>query len=355
MTIAKSLLHQMTLEYPTEFWNDGCEVNSLRNAIEHGATGATSNPVIVLEAIKTDEPRWFDTIVKLCKTHPTEGEHQIAWRLVAQAACDGADLLRPVFDKSQGKHGRLCVQVNPRFYRNSNDMISHALELSALRPNMAIKIPAVAAGIAAIEELTAQGVVINATVLFTLSQALTVAQAIERGLEKAQIRGIDISAVTPWVTIMVGRLDDHLRDIVKERDIKIDPENIRQASTAVMRKAYRLFQKRGYKTTLLSAAMRSYHHWSEFVGGNLVITIPPAWQNKFNNSGITLRSRIDDFVDDRVIDELSNKLPDFVCAYEEKGLSSEQFVSFGASRKTLHQFLDGYDQLLLFVRQIMLR
>lgn len=351
---AKSLLHQMTLETPTEFWNDSCELTSLKTAIEHGATGATSNPVIVLQAIQAERERWLKAVQALVTAFPTETEEQIAWRIVEQAAVEGADLLLPVFDRYQGRRGRMSVQVNPRFFPSPEQMIDHATRLFRLRDNIAIKIPAVASGLHAIETLTARGVVINATVLFTLPQALAVAEAMERGLDRAQKAGLDTSRITPWVTIMVGRLDDHLRDLAKERNIPIDPEHIRHASTAVMRKAYKLFQQRGYRSKLLAAAMRSHHHWSEFIGGELVVTIPPNWQSVFNQSGVAVKSRIHDDVDPQIIDALSTQFDDFLRAYDEKGLSQAGFVTYGATRKTLRQFLGGYDELLKFVREAML-
>ena len=96
--------------------------------------------------------------------------------------------------------------------------------------------------------------------------------------------------------------------------------------------------------------MRSHHHWSDFIGGKMVITIPPSWQEKFNASGVEVRSRIADPVDPAVVDELLAKFPDFGRAYEVDGMKPAEFASFGASRKTLLQFLAGYDRLLRFVR-----
>jgi len=348
-----NLLHQMTLEQPTQFWSDSCEVTSLARAIEWGATGATSNPVIVLEAIEADRPRWLEVTQKLIALHPTDTEEQLAWRLVAQAAIESAELLLPLFVASKGRRGRLCVQVNPRNWTDPQAMIAQGKSLAELGENIAIKVPAVKAGIEAIEELTAAGVVINATVLFTLPQALAVAEALERGLKRAEAAGLDAAAMTPWVTIMVGRIDDYLRDVAQTESLSIDAALIRHASTAIVRKAYRLFKSRGYRSTLLAAAMRSHHHWSEFIGGDLVVTIPPSWQERFNSSGVDVKSRIDDEVDQEIISTL-RALPQFVAAYEEDGLSVDEFAHFGASKKTLHQFLEGYDKLLCFVREQML-
>ena len=72
-----SLLKQMTDETPTQFWSDSCEVTSLRKAVANGATGATSNPVIVLEAIAADPARWQEVARGLCADLPTGTEEDV--------------------------------------------------------------------------------------------------------------------------------------------------------------------------------------------------------------------------------------------------------------------------------------
>ena len=152
-------------------------------------------------------------------------------------------------------------------------MVAQAEHFFSLRPNMAVKLPAVGAGIWAIEETIARGIPVNATVLFTLPQAVVVAEAMERGRARAKDAGRP--EVPSWVTLMVGRLDDHLRDVAQAESLRVEPEVIRQASTAVVRKAYGIFRERGYRSTLLAAAMRSHHHWSEFIGASMVVTSRP--------------------------------------------------------------------------------
>ncbi len=349
-----SLLREMTERFPTEFWNDACDLPSLRRAVALGATGATTNPVIVLAAIKEDEAGYRRLTTELWREDPEATEAELAWRLVEHAARAGAEVLAPVFTQSGGRRGRLSAQVDPTLYPNAARMVAHGEHLARLGPNIAIKVPAVPAGISAIEELTARGVVTNATVCFTLPQALAVAEAVERGVRRAAAAGLGGPQLTPYCTIMVGRLDDHLRDQVRAQAIDLELDKVRFASTATFRKAYRLFKTRGYRATLLAAAMRSHHHWSDFIGGEVVITIPPNWQPKFDASGVELRARIDEPVAQPIIEELLAKLPDFRRAYAEDGLGADEFLTYGATVKTLHQFLAGYQELLAFVRAVML-
>jgi transaldolase len=343
----------MTEETPTELWNDGCEPRSLERALARGATGATTNPVLVRTAIEADRERWTAVTRALLRDHPHEDETEIAWRLVVLAAQEGAAMLLPVFEKHRGTRGRISIQTSPVHHRSRARLVEQASFFAAIAPNVAVKVPATAAGIEAIEELTAHGVVINATVSFSVSQALAAAEAVERGLARLD-RKVDRERVTPWITIMAGRIDDHLREVARRANAPVDVEHVRHASTAIVRRTYRLFRARGYTSKLLVAAMRSHHHWSEFVGGELVITIPPEWQDTFDASGVEPRQRIDDPVDPAILRELDAGLPDFRRAYDEAGMSPAEFDAFGATVKTLRQFLGATDDLVHHVRDAML-
>src|SRR4029077_144499 len=168
--------------------------------------------------------------------------------------------------------------------------------------NMIVKIPVTRAGITAIEEATYRGISINATVCFTLPQCVAVAEAVERGLQRREREGKDISTMGPVCTIMVGRLDDWLKVLTERENMTIDPVYLEWAGVAVFKKTYQLFRARGYRIRLLSAAFRNHMHWSEFIGGEVVISPPYSWQVRFNASDIEVRPRIDHPVEARIVD-----------------------------------------------------
>jgi len=153
---------------------------------------------------------------------------------------------------------------------------------------------------------------------------------------------------------MVGRLDDWLKVIMEKENIAIDPGYLEWAGVAVLKKAYRIFQEKGYRIRLLSAAFRNHMHWSEFIGGDMVISPPHSWQVRFNASDIEVRSRIDDPVRAEIVDELSRKFADFRRAYAENGLSIEEFDSFAPTRRTLRQFITACHDLDAVVRDILI-
>jgi transaldolase len=350
----KSPLHEMTQRTPTCLWNDSASIQELSYSIEHGAVGATCNPVIVLGVLKKEMASWKDRLNELIQATPPATEGKISWQLVREISAKAAALLKPIFDSHHGRNGRLSIQTDPRLYRDSEAIVSQAEEFSQLAPNMIVKIPATRAGIPAIEEATYRGVSINATVSFTLPQCIAVAEAVERGLTRRQRQGKDIDSMGPVCTIMVGRLDDWLKVVAEKENITIDPGYLEWAGVAVFKKTYRLFQQRGYRIRLLSAAFRNHMHWSELIGGDVVISPPYAWQVRFNASDVPVRNRIDDPVRDAIVEELSRKFADFRRASIEGGLSLDEFDSFAPTRRTLRQFIAACHDLEGLVREAML-
>lgn len=350
----KSPLYQMTQTTPTCLWNDSASVRELTYSMEHGAVGATCNPVIVLDILKKEMPLWKDRIRGLVQEMPTATEGQITWKLVEEISAKGAELLKPVFDQHKGKNGRLSIQTDPRFYRDPKAIVEQALHFSGLAPNMIVKIPVTEAGVLAIEEATFRGVSINATVCFTLPQCIAVAEAVERGLKRREKAGQDISTMGPVCTIMVGRMDDWLKVVADKQGIIVDPGFPEWAGVAVFKKTYRIFRERGYRIRLLSAAFRNHMHWSEFIGGDVVISPPYSWQLRYNASDIEVTSRIDKPVDSGIVDELLKKFEDFRRAYSEDGLSTGQFDTFGPTVRTLRQFVVACHDLDAQIREFML-
>ena len=348
----KSPLHQMTQTTPTCLWNDSAAEADLTYSLEHGAVGATCNPVIVLDVLKREMPVWKPRILALARDLPNATEGEIAWRLVEEISATRAAMLRPVFERHKGKNGRLSIQTDPRRYRDPRALVEQAMRFDQLAPNMIVKLPATRAGIEAIEEVTSRGVSINATVSFSLPQAVAVGEAVERGLRRREKQGQDISTMGPVCTIMVGRLDDWLKVVAEKRDITLEPGHLEWAGVAVFKKTYALYRERGYRLRLLSAAFRNHMHWSEFIGGDVVISPPCKWQMRYNASDVAVEPRIDRPVDPRIVDELLRKFPDFGRAYSEDGLSVEEFDSFPPTRRTLRQFIEACHQLEVQVRNL---
>ncbi len=189
----KSPLHEMASTMPTDFWNDSCSISEMEFAIEHGGVGATTNPVIVGEVLKKEMNNYKGRIVELISEMPQATEDEIAWKLNEEMAAAGAKLLYPIYESSKGKKGRISIQTNTKYFKDPKLLIDQAVHFGTLAPNIQVKMPTTKAGIEAFEEVTYQGISINATVSFTVPQALAVAEAVERGLKRREAEGKDIS------------------------------------------------------------------------------------------------------------------------------------------------------------------
>jgi transaldolase len=352
----KNVLHEMTATTQSVLWNDSCSVKELSSSIDNnGAVGATCNPVIVLDVLKKEWETWKPRIAALVTEMPNASEDDIAWRLTEEMSIKAAALLKPVFDREKGRNGRLSIQTNPKYWRDPKRLIEQAVHFNGLAPNIIVKIPATKAGIEAIEEVTALGISINATVSFTLPQVLAVAEAVERGLKRREKTGKDISTMGPVCTIMVGRLDDWMKTVADKQNISVDPGVFEWAGVAVMKKAYAIYRERGYRVRLLSAAMRNHMHWSEFIGGDVVISPPYKWQERYITSGVTVQDRISTPVRADILAALEGKFEEFRKAYNEGGLTPEQFDTYGATRRTLRQFCKATEDMAGMVRDVLIQ
>jgi len=349
-----SPLHKMVCTTPTDFWNDSCDEEELKYAISHGAVGATTNPSIVYEVLKKNFASWKSRIQKMLEESPTATEVEITWQVIEALATNGAKLLLPIFEREKGKKGRLSIQTNPQFYRNAEAIVDQAVHFASLAPNMQVKIPVTKAGILAIEEATFRGVSINATVCFTVPQAIAVGEAVERGLRRREAAGLDIETMSPVCTIMMGRLDDFLKVVEKRDKICSTPADTDWAGIACLKKAYSIYKERGYRVRLLGAAYRHHLHWTELIGGPIILTMPYSWQKLFNSSDLEVVPRFDEPVPEEILGRLLRRFVDFRKAYEEDGLKIEEFDSYGATVRTLRTFLESYHQLIAAIRDVML-
>jgi transaldolase len=141
---------------------------------------------------------------------------------------------------------------------------------------------------------------------------------------------------------------------MNKEGVLIDPGYLEWAGVAAFKNAYKIFKERGYKTRLLAAAYRNHMQWSEFIGGDVSMTIPHKWIKRFANSDIEVVDRMQNPVDPKIISELKNKFPEFVRGYEPDGMKPSEFDSYGATARTLLGFIKGYEEMLGMIRNFMI-
>ncbi|KUL45485.1 transaldolase [Streptomyces regalis] len=186
------------------------ESGNLAELIAHkNVVGVTTNPSIFQAAIGSGEG-YEEQLADLAVRGVTVDE---AVRMMTTADVRAAaDVLRPVYDATDGRDGRVSIEVDPRLAHNTAATIAEARQLAWLvdRPNVMIKIPATKAGLPAITEVIAQGISVNVTLIFSLERYREVMDAYLAGLEKAAANGHDLSAIHSVASFFVSRVDSEI-------------------------------------------------------------------------------------------------------------------------------------------------
>lgn len=329
-------------ETTTYWWNDSADMGSMDEAIANGATGVTTNPLLVKRSLY-GAPDFWRPYLESAKG--LKGDAKVE-EIIRCITVEIAKKFLPIFEETGGVQGFVCAQVNPNKQGDTDAMVEMGLRLAAWAPNIAVKVPATAAGIRAIEELAAAGVTTVGTVSFSVPQAVEIAAAQQRGLERCRAAGK--KAGQAFSVIMVGRLDDYLRDVIHDMQADIAESDIIEAGTAAIKKAYAICRERGYESKLMPAGMRGAYHATALAGADMSFSLAAGIQDALAKETEQIEN-IDKAVADDVIARLRT-VPEFVRAFDVDAMSSSEFLAFGASQRTLSQFVEaGWGPIAEFV------
>ncbi len=337
----ESYLQWLVNNTKTRWWNDSGDSQELTAALEHGATGVTTNPVLTNRALCGDRDYWAAQVQDvLSKKLPAKQQVEELIRIVAVSA---AMRYKAAYDSTNGKEGYVCAQVNPALAGDRDAMLDMAQRFHAFAPNIAVKLPVTAAGLDVLEECTTQGITVTATVSFCVPQVVQIAERYRRGIRRAKDDGVEPGKC--FAVIMIGRLDDYLRDVAQDTRANVRESDIQQAGLAATKHAYTIYQERGYEAVLLIAALRGIYHMTELAGADLIMSIHPKYQAIFFSQEMPREERIERAIPADVIERLM-KLPEFVRSYEPDGMAPEEFLTYGATQRTLSQFSElGWNPL----------
>ena len=217
------------------------ESGALAKLIEQGVSGITSNPTIFEKAIGGSHD---------CDDAISRGVQaglsleRIYDQLTLDDIARGADLLRPVYDRTDGADGYISIEVPPTLARDTERTVAEARRLfsTLARPNVMIKVPATPQGIPAIEQLISEGINVNVTLIFSLTAYDQVISAFLNGLDQRAKRGDPVDHIDSVASFFVSRLDTLVDKAIAERGL--DPSLAGKAATANAKLAYQLFRTR---------------------------------------------------------------------------------------------------------------
>lgn len=211
----------------------------LKSLVDKGLRGATSNPTIVDKAIASGD-EYDGEILELSRRGMTPRE--IFFQLMLEDVGEAADVFRPVYDKLNGLDGFQSIEVSPEISDDADAMVEEAIKFvrTLSRPNIMVKIPATKAGLDAIRRLTAEGVNVNVTLIFSVERYKEVVDAYIAGLEEYAKKGGTLSRVSSVASFFVSRVDTA---VDKELQKLGKNELMGKAAVANAKEAYSHFKR----------------------------------------------------------------------------------------------------------------
>jgi transaldolase len=325
------------------------------------ARGCTTNPPLSWQAVQADPEFWAKWIDSQIQANKEATLAELTWMTYKEVVKRGAEMYMPIYEASKGRFGWLSGQLDPRLFTETDKMVHDAEELSALSPNVMIKVPASMQGIEVVRILTSKGIATNTTVCFTLPQIMASANAAMEGIKIAERNKVDLRKWRAVITMMIGRLTEHKTlDVQAERrNIQLSWQDKHWFGIAVFRRAYRMLTEGGYASKMLACSMRvgpvvagKMRFWDveKLAGGDIVYTCPPyVLEPLFEISDeLNFRPEIEEEVPAQVIDKMM-KIPFCIQAYDPNGLALEQFNDHPSTITTVENFSKGFTGLEGFI------
>lgn len=177
-----------------------------RHVDENAICGVTSNPSIFAAAITGSDD--YDEQVGELASRGASAE-EIIRTLMADDLRRACDVLAPIHEDSDGRDGFVSVEVTPTLAHDTDATVAEARDWSKTidRPNLLVKVPATEAGLPAIEQLIAEGISVNVTLIFSLERYKAVMEAHIAGLARAQGDGLDVSKISSVASFFISRMD----------------------------------------------------------------------------------------------------------------------------------------------------
>ncbi len=342
----KAYFHRVMSLTPTQYWINNPTRAEADLALENGALGCTNNPSYPQKMIDHPAEGAYALALLDEAIAETQDETQAEILFQQKIAKPIADKFMPLFEETGGEHGYVSIQGDPIHEEEADSLIKEAINNRRVSPNIACKIPTTGPGLKAMEYLFAENVPVNATEIMSVQQAEDVFELYCR-----------VTANTGkypklYMSHIAGIYDDYIQKKVAADGVEISPDILWQAGLAVARKIYALMQERKYPGTFIAGGARGLHHFTEMVGGNVVVTInwvgtsdqlleqdPPVVERMFNP------------VPDYVIEELLEKLPDFRRAYLPGSLSVDEYEGFGPVVHFRNSFVKSWLKVLELAKE----
>lgn len=333
-----SYTQRVARETPTRLWINNPTGDDLLHALEAGAVSGTTNPSYCSRLIQR-EAGYIRAIIDQVIV-AADGDEEAADLVYQRVSARFMQAFLPVYRESSGRLGFVTMQDNPGKDDDPDSIVAAAMRHRSVGVNYMAKVPVIQSGMEAMRSLVERNVPICATECFTVSQARAACELYEGISRKCG------NSPPFFITHITGILDEEIQDYAKRTKVSLPPELVEQAGCIVGREIYRMIKSRSYRTTLLGGGARHARHFTEFVGGDVHITLNWDTIRELNESDGPVAKLIDKETPQQVVSELSRGLPDFQQAYHEGTLRPEEFKDIPSLQRFRNSFLRGWADLL---------
>lgn len=209
---------------------------------ERHVVGVTTNPTIFANALAKGDA-YDEQVATLAASGMSASDAVVD--ITTHDVTKGCDIFRPLYDSTQGRDGRVSIEVEPSLAHDTAGTITQGRMLwdTVDRPNVMIKVPATVEGLEAITELTALGISVNVTLIFSLERHRQVINAYLTGLERARAEGIDLADIRSVASFFVSRVDTEVDSRLEAMGTQEALSLKGKAGIANARLAYQIFQQ----------------------------------------------------------------------------------------------------------------
>lgn len=343
---------------------DLIESGKLKRMVEQeGLRGITSNPSIFQQALADSAA--YDSSLQELLNKGLRDARQLFFALALDDIAAAADILRPVYREAGGGDGFLSLEVSPDLAYDTDATVEEAIRLfqSLARDNVMIKVPATIPGLAAIERLTAAGVNVNVTLLFSVPRYQQVMEAYLKGLEQRLDKGLPVDRIASVASFFVSRVDVMIDRMLKQKSAEAESSSEKerlgllrgQAAVANARLAYQRFEqvfsshrfvglrKRGARvqrllwgsTSTKNPDYSDIKYVQELIGRDTVNTMPEETMLAFRDHGVVRETIHDD------LDRAGELFDDLAAAGIDINVVTDRLEKEGVDK-----FVDAFTDLL---------
>ena len=349
------MIKEIAAEFPmTKIWMDSMKLEDLEFGRKNSNVGVTTAPTVGPACLEAEYEMHIPAIKRLIREMPEASERKILWAWMYETVKERSKAWMDLYGDGTTDDGHFAIQMNVFDYRNAGKMMAQADIIGNLFPNNIVKIPATAAGLQVMEESVAKGYSVLSTMSTSVSQVIAAAEAQKRGLERRKAAGLDCSRIALICAMQMTIPEMCIRNFAKQNGIALSEDAVKYASVAVSKKTYHLLKEKGLSSTLMLSNFSHHEQWLEFLGGDMILTMPGWFQRQIEESSCTPEDRIDREIPAAITDELLEKIPFYRDLYEENAAAPEDFENLVTFAHTAQFFMKKYDNGIRLVRNIML-